>query len=502
MRAYKRIDQLLPALAAAALLLLLLPMLLLGRCAVPGADDYTYGAAVYHTLRAGGTVWQALSAAVHVAADSWFDWQGTYAAIFLMSLQPAAFGDVLYALTPVLMLAALLLGIFSLGYALYGACFGMGKGRVCLVCTALCFLCTQLLPSAVQGFFWYNGSVYYTFFYGLLLLACALAIRLVQRGGALRQALLVLLAAALGGGNYVTALTAAILSVSALLLMPLLRTPGRKRLLIPTAVLLAGFLLSAAAPGNAVRQATVQPGPGALASVLLSFRAALRYMVRWSNLPLAGVLLALLPVLAPAAAASKASFRLPAVVSAFSYCLLSAMFCPSLYALGTPGDPRLINIIYFAFVFLAAGNLFYWLGWLLHREERIMNFMSVLNAGGGIICLILVLLMPISCALYLRAGGGMTSIGALGLLRSGEAQAYRACADGRLAVLEDPAVRDAALEPFPSQPYLLYFDDISEDPGEWINVAMSRYYDKDSVRIASRDPAGKENNLENSCCRR
>ena len=51
-------------------------------------------------------------------------------------------------------------------------------------------------------------------------------------------------------------------------------------------------------------------------------------------------------------------------------------------------------------------------------------------------------------------------------------------------MLEDPQIRDAELEPFPSQPYLLYFDDIAEDPEEWINVAMSRYYGKDSVRLA------------------
>ena len=66
-------------------------------------------------------------------------------------------------------------------------------------------------------------------------------------------------------------------------------------------------------------------------------------------------------------------------------------------------------------------------------------------------------------------------------LRSGEGREFRACADRRLTVLEDPQIRDAKLEPFPAAPWLLYYADISEDPGEWINVSMAAYYGKDSV---------------------
>ena len=75
---------------------------------------------------------------------------------------------------------------------------------------------------------------------------------------------------------------------------------------------------------------------------------------------------------------------------------------------------------------------------------------------------------------------------AVNMARSGEAQAYRACADRRLTVLLDRSVRSAPLEPFPSQPYLLYFEDIGEDPESWVNVFMSIYYDKDSLWIQPR----------------
>ena len=62
--------RLLPAAALVLLLALLAPMLLLGRYAVPGADDYTYGAAAYHALRAGAPAWRAIPAAAGVARDA------------------------------------------------------------------------------------------------------------------------------------------------------------------------------------------------------------------------------------------------------------------------------------------------------------------------------------------------------------------------------------------------------------------------------------------------
>jgi len=482
--------RLLPAAALVLLLALLAPMLLLGRYAVPGADDYTYGAAAYHALRAGAPAWRAIPAAAGVARDAWFDWQGTFSAIFLMALQPAVFADGLYALTPCIMLFFLLLGIFSLNRALYADAFGMPRGDAAVLSCVLCLLCTQLLPSPVQAFFWYNGAVYYVVYFGLSLAAMALAIRLVQRGGAGRTLLLSLLAVFLGGGNYVTALHCAILGVTALVLTALCRTPGRRRLWLPVLLLLAAFLFSIAAPGNAVRQASIRPGPGPAASVLLSFRLAARYALGWFTLPFAAVMMALAVFLWPHAKRADFSFRFPAPVTGYSFCLLSAMFTPPVYASGTPGDLRLVNIIYFAFVCLFALNLFYWLGWAARRRRegkllrsRVFERFRSIKAAPAVLSIFLALFVGFSFLLHLRHDG-LTSPGALGLMRSGEAQAFRACADRRLEVLEDPQIRDAELEPFPSQPYLLYFDDIAEDPEEWINVAMSRYYGKDSVRLA------------------
>ena len=466
-------------LALGALLALLIPMLLLGRCAVPAADDYGYAAAARRAWEASGSLGPVLRAAASQVLSSWYGWQGTFSGIFLMALQPALFAEKLYALTPFVMLGALLLGVFSLCPALFDGVFSADRRVAVLTAAAVCLLCTQLPPSAVQGFYWWNGAIYYVFFHGLAMAAIALAIRLVRKGGAGREALLILLALFLGGGNYVTALGCAILSVGALCLTALLKTPGRRRLLLPTLALLLSFALSAAAPGNAVRAMTVHSSPGVLEAIGLSFRAGAESIRNWTDLPLLGTLLFLAPFLYRAAAEARFSFRFPALVTLFSYCLLSAMYCPPLYAMGNAGDLRLANIVYFSFVLLAALNLFYWLGWA--ARKRPLSPASPARRRG--IALLTALLFVLSWGLSVTGGRSLCSLGAAGLLRSGEAQAYRACADRRLTVLLDRSVRASALEPFPSQPYLLYVEDIYEDPENWVNVVMSLYYDKDSLWI-------------------
>lgn len=83
--------------------------------------------------------------------------------------------------------------------------------------------------------------------------------------------------------------------------------------------------------------------------------------------------------------------------------------------------------------------------------------------------------------------GGFTSIMAISSMRSGQAQEYHACALRRLETLEDNDIKDAVLESFPSLPYVLYFDDITDDPDDWRNIGLSAYYGKDSVILQKND---------------
>jgi len=481
--------RLLLALLLAALLLSLIPLLWAGFYAVPCADDFSYGDAAHRAWAGSGSVFAALAAALRQTREVYFGWQGSFSAVFLMSLQPAVFGMRLYALTPALMLLSLLAGLFCACRALFSGLFGLPKSLAGCLAAVAALLCIQLLPSPAQGFYWYNGAVYYTFFQGLALISLALGLRLVRRGGTGRLLLLCLLAVILGGSNYVTALFCVLAALSGIALLLLGRDRAWRRLLLPTLCLLAAFALSAAAPGNAVRQGASEHSPDALRAVLEAFRCGAVYSVRWFRLPVLGVLVFAGVLLWSALrGGGRVPLYRPVLITLYSYCLLSAMFCPCLYALGDVGDKRLTNIIYYTYILLLLVNLCAWLGFFASRRgaaegEKKPGLLPLLASGA--LCLA-------CCALFLRAGG-YTSVMALGVLRSGEAQAYYAAAQQRLTVLEDPSVRDAVLEPFPSQPYLLFMDDITADAQDWRNLAVSQYYGKDSVVLRSGDGApGKD----------
>ena len=76
-----------------------------------------------------------------------------------------------------------------------------------------------------------------------------------------------------------------------------------------------------------------------------------------------------------------------------------------------------------------------------------------------------------------------TFTSALQDLRSGAAVQFAAEQKERLIVLQDASVEDAVLSELSVNPDLLFFSDITEDPAEWTNDAMARYYGKRSVMM-------------------
>ena len=92
--------------------LTLLPVAALSVYNHPCSDDYSYGLYVAQAVRSGGSLWEVLAAAAKETAETYLDWQGTSSAVFLMALQPAAFGEGFYALTPWLMAGSLVFSTF------------------------------------------------------------------------------------------------------------------------------------------------------------------------------------------------------------------------------------------------------------------------------------------------------------------------------------------------------------------------------------------------------
>jgi len=467
----------------ALLILLLIPLFLLAGYAVPAADDFSFSCETHAAFLRGEGFFSMIAAAAGKTAEVYESWQGTFSAVFLMAFQPSVWGFRFYGLTTWIMVVPLVGSIFLICFRVFTGIFGAGKSLSGVIASVAAVACTQFLPSPNQAFYWYNGSVYYTLTFAVMLWFFGTLIAWLLKRGTWRIALLSALGLVIGGNNYVTALLTLIILSAVLFGLLICRKKSAKALLIPFVFLLAAFAVSAAAPGNAVRQAAFADHPGPVRAVLLSFLYALRGIQRWSDLRLFACLLALFPFFWNAASGTRGcAFRLPVVVTLFSFCLLASMFTPHVYAIGFDGPGRLQNIYYYAFVLLLIFNLFWWCGWV---RKKIIGNTDSMPSGIRILPFLgfsFAALMMMACSVAFF-GGSLASAAALGEIRSGEAQAYYAQALERQAVLEDPAVKDCVFSPFRENPYLLFFGDMTDDPHSYENEDTATFYNKHSIIV-------------------
>lgn len=75
-----------------------------------------------------------------------------------------------------------------------------------------------------------------------------------------------------------------------------------------------------------------------------------------------------------------------------------------------------------------------------------------------------------------------TSISALRSLAKGEAQTFYQEAMARYEIYTDEDITDVVIAPYSERPALFHFTDLSEDEGNWMNLAVARYFHKNSVK--------------------
>ena len=508
--------------------LALAPMLAISRYDHSYADDWHYGVDAHAALEAGEGAVGVISAAVEEAIDTYDSWQGTYSAIVLMALQPGVFGEGLYGLGAVGIMVALVLATgYAAAIVVRDVC-GAGRAEWLCVTLAALLLQTQLLPSPVEGIWWYNSAIYYTFYHALLLVGAGLSVRLLRgrthrgalsgAGTAARASALVLLAFVIGGGNYVTGLVA-VVALAATVVAALARRRRSAWLLVPALIVLAvGFACSMAAPGNAARQASQFPGDnlGVVMTLLRSGFAGFEYAVLWMNGFMVLFLALLVPVFVRIARRSTCSFALPAVPALAVLLLFMSSFTPTFFSMGYVGPGRVQNIRYDYFVlavFLCVGWL---VGWLVRRAERVgvlpacaarrhpgLGEVSLAPVGvpahrlqrerdTGIAyrraaavylgCGLLVLVAAVGAlAIDERHRDDLVSLSAASSLVSGEAQEYDEQVRARLAQLETSEEADAYVAYYTVGPKVLFMGDVHDNMDNYINFRLAQWYGKDSV---------------------
>lgn len=486
---YTRFEKAAGYLSLILLVVSLLPVIWLGRYNHPTGDDYYYGAAAKQVLEETGSLLDTVRTAAAGVAYEYENWQGTYSAMFLMYLPPNLFGDWAYRLFPGIMLLTFTGGIFYLLKPAF--CHWMQCSRflwiLCSCVTAM--LAIQTVPSPGESFYWYNGSMYYTgyltatlFFFGWIE-RWLITSKIRYFFYALPTAVF------LAGGNYVSLLPSVLLLVTLAGILFIRRSRHSAGLTVIICLLLAGFAVSACAPGNRIRQSGMWQIP-AWKAILKSLRQGIFYLHAWINIWWLAACALLTPVFWRTYRNISFCFRYPLIVLGYLYGIFCSMSCPTFYTMNSTGPARVIAIVYYAFILFTLAGYYYLLGYLYRRlEHRKNRQIPCKRRFGHIPPVIRHSLCPGICFLLLliqcAAGDASdcTVSKAVRLLANGDAAAYEQEYQMRLEILADNTIRDAVFSPYRHQPDMLYVGDFTEDPLDPTNVRVAQYFNKNSVIV-------------------
>lgn len=308
--------------------------------------------------------------------------------------------------------------------------------------------------------------------------------------------------------------------------------------LLPAAFYLCGFAVSCLSPGNRIRGGEAE-GYGALKSILLSLYYTLSYPLnQWMNwavlliLALAGVIFwmgfaesggsganagasgaaasekprekvraaaasekpeekvrgAAASETGGGAQAVQLRFAAPFSAAVLAYGIVSCVVTPALYAQGNMDAGRIQSTFWLHAVLVLLLLEWYLVGGLYRRfskEQNVSAAPCLQNGAGGFVRAILLFFLVFSLLAVKGNPDFYTGTSAVSELLDGSAAQYGRENEERLRILKNPGEQDVVLPRYTVQPNLLYFEDVSEDPGDWINQKMSEYYGKNSIRGVS-----------------
>jgi len=457
-------------------------------------DDYDYSVLTRAAVREDDSALGLLRAAMQTVSNTYQTWQGTYSAVFLFSLQPAIWGQGWYAVTPWILIGTLVLGLGCFTYAVFVVALRQNRSVWLLVWMLTSILCVQFPRDPAEGFFWYNGGVFYTFFFGLLLVWFGLAIDLANRehasrvGTILRSAALALLSGIIAGGNYPTALLLGIFLIGYILWSSRNHKAILPTLVISLIVYGVGFAFSMLAPGNSVRQALLEqqtPLHAVLSAVAGTPVRLLGQLLRHPGV-LAILLLVWVPLSVVLAQRINCRFRLPLLIPVASFLLLATMFTPSYYAMGNAGSYRLWNIVMFAFYLMLMLNIFYFIGWWKRRFPagygKALVYLQRLKRVAPAYLLVAVCLSLAFSGVGPSIGierESPTSVRALEAIANGSAKAYAEAFDRQACAIEQCTCGEAMVQPIPEPCTLLPDGDLtryipmSYEPSRWFDRELT-----------------------------
>ena len=468
----------------------LAPLIIIGQYDAGYADDYDYGKLTHQVAAAGGNAFEIIAAAVRTSAEFYNHWQGLYTSAFVQAFQPGIFGECYYVLTPVIVLCLCFVFLFICIHLLNRALL---KKTMLFSFAASIFILTihfALMPSIMEGIFWYNGAMNYTPWAFTTFLNAVLVFKALRSEKLSSLIAYISFATILSfitsGVNHITSFgnILVLLFIALWVIVAKRNTKDALVVIIPLVVAIIGFAIVISSPGTSVRQAETQ-NASVISTMLHSAYHFIRLLGSWTG---AGWLI-WLAVITPIACAFaktlnvKVKLRHALYTTAASVVILIGMICVPYIALGYFGTLRTYNTVWAFYLFLSAASYIVFICWLItnkHLKVQKPNLSLSLNIALGSIAVAAAICL---CILIPYNGSETSTLKCARQLTNGTAAAYGAEVAERSALFEDPSTSKVVLEPIKTKNCVLcatdYYREFVEDADEWPNNCVGAYFNKE-----------------------
>ena len=491
------------------------PILLLSFYNFPSADDYSFAKASYQIYVNGGSFAEVMGAVFNRVATMYNTWQGNYTGVFLMSFSPMIIGGRGYFIGTILGMAMLSCGILYFMYQLCVKVFGLDKNRILSIGLLTLFIIFQCMPEGmvrVEGLYWYNSTIYYTFLQGLAYLFMGIAISNMFEKTVYKIVCNTIIAAVLafllGGANYLTAIICGIFSFILVIVGIVFicfsakkgnagssqietdpwsylknkyiarLTKGSVYNVLPAIVFFIGFVISVVAPGNALRESDLG-GFNPIKAVLISYYYVFSVaMSEWTNWAVCGLFIISIPLWWRAVKDNGSAFRFPLIIVLLLLSFNAATITPALYATGNISAGRIQCIFWIQYVLLMELTI----GYLVGFASKFIEIKNVDSKTSHRIFVLAIAMYVCFCILCVIPDRNLfVGTEALNEIASGTAAGYSAENKARLELLENADISDVVIDQHEYQPELLFHSDITVSVDDWTNQAIAEYYGKNSV---------------------
>lgn len=464
----------------------IIPLLKIANYNYPAADDYSYGINTHDAWLKSGSFIDFIKAAIDRVISTYKGWQGTFIAVFLFAVNISNISEDLYFINSYIIILALIVSTLYICKVIFVNYFKTDKYTYFILTLVPLALSIQYLPSPVQSFYWYNGSVYYTFFYSLFLVFWALILKYIKDDKKRHLFFIYLLAVILGGGNFVVALINSILLVLLMVILICKKNKLLKSNIITCILFFSSFIISIIAPGNSVRQsACTKLTP--LYAIMKSYKTGFDYFFDWLRFPVILMIIFLIPFIIHSIKHVNFKFKYPLVITMLTFSIFCANFTAPLYA--TNGVAmRIIDIINYQFYWLIIINEVYYVGWFYVKIkkfcndnilEKVSNELLIYLPIFSVVIFLLLTFYSYSENRYLN----YCTTSAIISLKSGEAQRYSNEMKQRFSIYNNSKNKSITVKAIKNRPKLIYLNDVSENERNWINISVCGYYKIKSIKL-------------------